>query len=151
MTSQKLSFPLGLFCLKNFNGILSGRKELIACLLFYFVIKMWEFLTWKIFKTYQTSPTVVKIFKQHENATTRPQKKSLTDLQMNTHSFLIPPFLKGEVKVPECWVRQEQYLKKSVMQTKRRGGRQCKGREDDGFFDFHFLTISYHGNLHLMF
>ena len=43
-SSQTLSSPLGLFSLNSFQGFdfLGGRIEPILCLVFYFVMKMWE-------------------------------------------------------------------------------------------------------------
>ena len=66
MTSEKLSYPLGLFGLKSFHiGLLlslDGRIDLIACLLFYLVIKM-EVLSF-CEKPYQTWQTAIKTLKK---------------------------------------------------------------------------------------
>ena len=45
--------PLGLFGLKSFHGfvILGGRIGLIACLMLYLVIKMWENIYKKPYQT----------------------------------------------------------------------------------------------------
>ena len=58
--------PLGLFSLKSFHEfvILGGSIGLIACLVFYLVIKMWENIYKKPCQTWQTA---LKTFKNHQN------------------------------------------------------------------------------------
>ena len=74
LTSQKLKSLLCLFCLTSFHGfaILYGRIELIVCLVFYLIIKMWENLISKLYQKWQTA---VKTFKKHQNVLTETHKK----------------------------------------------------------------------------
>ena len=121
LTSQKLSSPLRLFCLKSFHGfvILRDRIERITCLLFYFVIKMWKNLYKKQYQKWKT----VKTFKKHQNVPTRTDKKS----QIFFHRFL-----------GECML----FL--IPFHFWRRGNENPKS--GDGIFHFNLLTISCHGN-----
>ena len=74
LTFQKLSSALGLFRLKSFHGfvIRVRRIELIACLVVYLVIKMWESFYKKPYQKWQTG---VKTFKKPQHVPTGTHKK----------------------------------------------------------------------------
>ena len=77
--------------------------ELIACLLFYLVVKM-EALRFyeKPYQTLQTAVKTLKKIKMLQQQHTKRVKHYYIDFHMNTHSSLPPQsptlFLKGEMK-----------------------------------------------------
>ena len=82
-TTQKLSSPLGFFGLEIFHkfAIVGGRIKPIACVVFYFVIKMRKMFYKKPYKKWQIA---LKTFKKHQNVPTGTHKKR----QILSHTFL---------------------------------------------------------------
>ena len=111
LNSHKLSSPLVLLGLKSFHRfvILSGKVgfELVTCLVFYLVIKIWRNL-WKI--PYQTWQKTAKTLKKNKKCYNKKR-------QILFHRFLgesifsnPPPSLKREMKIPEKFGRRENQL-----------------------------------------
>ena len=134
-------FPYG------FAFSLDGRMELIACLLFYLVIKM-EVLRFceKPYQTWQTSVKTLKKIKMHQQEHTNRVHYYYIDFQ-NTHRSLphpcSTPFFEGGMKLLQNWV-EGAILNKICLGNQKgegRGNAKVVGRCDFFIFIFSLLAM----------
>ena len=101
-----MSSSLDFSGLNNFHGfiILGGRMNPITCLVFYWNMKMWDVLVWKIFTKaiWNIANSSKNIQKKHQNApagTYTKESNIILYVFRKIHIVSSPPFLKQENEI----------------------------------------------------